>query len=229
MSKKKNKKNSLFKSGYFYIIIILLFVFLGCVFIMFNNKRYKINPLILNNDYDVVYQVDDVPKINLAGEVFEKINDDIQNIFDNNENGDRIEYEYDISEDTFSILLKRYIVSENKEFIEYNYYNIDLINMKELELEDLLEKYEINYSDLSFFIRNKFLNYYADLLDAGYFKGTECDFNCFIANCNFQDFMEDNVYYIKNNHLYLYKFFNIYNEYNYNDFFSYDDFVFEVK
>ena len=116
-----------------------------------------------------------------------------------------------------------------KEYIEYKSYNIDLINMRDLSYDEILNKFGVTSDDLSFFMKNKFLNYYADLLDKGYLDGTKCDFNCFLVNCNFQDLDEDNVLYIKKNHLYLYKFFNIYTDYNYNEYFSYDDFVFNVK
>ena len=231
MNKKKNKKKSILSSYYFYIFFILLVFLLVCLISIFgqNNKKYDISSLIANNSYDVVYLDGNVPVINLVGNAASEYNNDIQTTYSCNDNGDRFEYEYDVSEDTFSLLLKRYIIVDNKEFIQYYSYIINLNTMEKMTYDDLLDKFEIKNDDLAFFIRNKFFNYYMDLLDANYFKGDECDFECFIMNCNFQDFMEDNVYYIKNNHLYLYKFFNIYTKYNYNDFFSYDSFVFEVK
>ena len=76
---------------------------------------------------------------------------------------------------------------------------------------------------------NKFLNYYGDLIDAGYVDGNKCDFECFIYNCNFQDYLEDNSFYIEDNHLILYKYFNTYNKYNYDGFFTDESYRFVVK
>ena len=227
MKKKKRKNNYII---FFVFGFILLFI--TCILlieIISSNKHFDVSNIILNDKYDVVYDVDGIPIINISGEPISTINNEISNYYNLNSNGDKFEYDYDVSEDTLSILLTRYIIVENQEFIEYKSYNIDLVNMKVLSDEEILSKFEVTSDKLSFFMKNKFLNYYADLLDKGYLDGNKCDFNCFLVNCNFQDLDEGNILYIKNNHLYLYKFFNIYTDYNYNEYFTYDDFRFDVK
>jgi len=228
---KKIKKNK--KSNYIiYICLAVIIVFVLVLAIsnyMISSKKFDVSDLIVNNSYDVVYDLNEIPVINLSGDIFTKINSEIRDYYALNSNNDRFEYEYNVSEDTLSILLTRYVVVENKEYLEYKSYNIDLINMKNLSYDETLDKFNITIDDLSFFMKNKFLNYYADLIEEGYIEGNKCDFNCFLVNCNFQDLDEDNVLYIKKNHLYLYKFFDIYNDYGYSDYFSYNDFIFEVK
>jgi len=228
MAKKKNKKNNkIIYIGLFSLVVLILVVCISTL--ISNGRKFDVSKLLVDNNYDVVYVVGNIPKINMSSVDVDKINSEINDYYSLNDNGDRIDYEYNVSVDTLSVLLTRYIIVENKEYIEYKSYVIDLNNLKLLDQDEILNKYDITSSDLSFFMNNKFLNFYADLLDKGYLDGNKCDYDCFIVNCNFQDINEDNTLYIKNNHLYLYKFFNIYTDYNYNEFFSYDDFVFNVK
>ena len=228
--KRKKRKNKSIYIICICLVLFFLFIFSVCIAdVISSNKKFDVTNIIVNNDYDVVYDMGDSPIINLSGEYISKINQEINDYYSLNSNGDKFDYDFNVSEDTLSILLTRHIIVENKEYIEYKSYNIDLINMRDLSYDEILNKFGVTSDDLSFFMKNKFLNYYADLLDKGYLDGTKCDFNCFLVNCNFQDLDEDNVLYIKKNHLYLYKFFNIYTDYNYNEYFSYDDFVFNVK
>lgn len=228
MAKKKNKKNNkIIYIGLFSLVVLILVVCISTL--ISNGRKFDVSKLLVDNNYDVVYLVGNIPKINMSSVDVDKINSEINDYYSLNDNGDRFDYEYNVSVDTLSVLLTRYIIVENKEYIEYKSYVIDLNNLKLLDQDEILNKYDITSSDLSFFMNNKFLNFYADLLDKGYLDGNKCDYDCFIVNCNFQDIDEDNTLYIKNNHLYLYKFFNIYTDYNYNEFFSYDDFVFNVK
>ena len=227
---KKKKKDKKISFVYIILLAIFLFIFLVCLLNFINsNKKFNVSDLIINDTYDVVYDMGSYPIINLNGDVIDEINGALVDYYSLNPNGDSIEYEYSLSEDTLSLLITRHIIVENKEYLEYVSYNIDLINMKELSYEELLEKFDVTDEELSFFVKNKFLNYYADLIDKGYLEGNKCDFDCFLINCNFQDLNEGHVLYIKKNHLYLYKFFDIYNDYNYNEYFSYDDFIFNVK
>jgi len=217
MAKKKNKKNNkIIYIGLFSLVVLILVVCISTL--ISNGRKFDVSKLLVDNNYDVVYVVGNIPKINMSSVDVDKINSEINDYYSLNDNGDRIDYEYNVSVDTLSVLLTRYIIVENKEYIEYKSYVIDLNNLKLLDQDEILNKYDITSSDLSFFMNNKFLNFYADLLDKGYLDGNKCDYDCFIVNCNFQDINEDNTLYIKNNHLYLYKFFNIYTDYNYNEY-----------
>lgn len=227
---KKKKKNKKFSIVYICLIVIVFFIFVVCLSnYISSNKKFNVSDLIVNKNYEVVYDMGSYPVINLNGEDINRINSELVDFYSLNPNNDTFEYDYSVSKDTLSVLVTRHIIVENKEYLDYLSYNIDLVNMRELSYEEILEKFDVSTEDLSFFVKNKFLNYYADLIDEGYLEGNKCDFNCFLVKCNFQDLDEGNTLYIKKNHLYLYKFFDIYNEYNYNEYFSYDDFIFNVK
>ena len=228
MGVKKKKKSS--NSIYIMVFILLLVSFLLILYYsMDKNEKYDISNLLVDRNYDVVYLNNNIPTINLLGEEIDNINNEIVELYTTNNNDDQFEYEYDVSSDSFSFLLKRFIMIDDQEYIEFKTYVIDLETMHNMDNEDIYNKFDIDENTLVFFIKNKFLNYYVDLVEKGYFNKKACDFDCFIFNCNFQDYIEDIHFYIKNDHLYMYKFFNIFTDYEYDDYFSYNDFIFEVK
>ena len=200
MKKRKKDKKSI---GYLIAIGILLVIFIASmVYIFRHNERFDVSSILADSSLDVVYDSisndnDRIPKINIDSAVISDINAEILSMYENKSDTSYFDYQYNVSKDTLSVLIINSIYVENKEYVNYKSYVIDLINMKELAPDEIIAKFNINESDLAFFIKNKFLNYYADLLDAGYLEGNKCDFDCFIVNCNFQDFMEDNNYYIK--------------------------------
>lgn len=230
MKKKKNKNNN-----YIYYILGSILVFSVVVLLFYKKpKAFDTSTILLDQTKPVIYEAyktenNIFPVINLQGEDVKRINKEIVELSDTKNNASNFEYMYNVSKDTLSVLIINNIYVDSVKHINYKSYIIDLNTLKELTNEEVYNKFEIDEETLRIFVSSKFLNYYADLIDAGYVDGNKCDFECFIYNCNFQDYLEDNSFYIEDNHLILYKYFNTYNKYNYDSFFTDDSYRFVVK
>lgn len=229
--KKKKSKNT----NYIYYILGSILV-ISLVVLMFYKKpeAYDVSKILLDQNKPVIYEAYKIennifPVINIQGEDVKRINKEIMELYDTKNNASNFQYMYNISKDTLSVLIINNIYVDNVKHINYKSYIIDLNTMRELTNEEIYNKFEIDDETLRIFVSSKFLNYYADLVDSGYVDGNKCDFECFIYNCNFQDYLEDNSFYIEDNHLILYKYFDIYNKYNYDGFFTDESFRFVVK
>ena len=227
-SKKKNTNYLYYVLGSVLIISLLVLIFYE------KPEVYDTSKILLDNNKPIVYEAykkeDNIfPVINLQGADISRINKEIIELYDTKNNVSNFQYMYDVSKDTLSLLIINNIYVDNVKYINYKSYIIDLNTMKELNNEEVYNKFNIDEDTLRIFVSSKFLNYYADMLDKKYIDGNECDFDCFIFNCNFQDYLEDNTFYIENNHLILYKFFNTHTKYKYDSFFTEDSYRFLVK
>ncbi|MBQ8535503.1 MAG: hypothetical protein IJ463_07455 [Bacilli bacterium] len=229
MKKKKNKN-----TNYIYYILGSILVFSIVVLLLYEKpESYDTSKILLDETRPIIYEAYKVednifPVINLQGEDIKRINKEIIELYDTKNNASNFQYIYNVSKDTLSILIINNIYIDNIKHINYKSYIIDLHTMKELTNEEIYNKFEIDEETLNVFISSKFLNYYADLLDNG-LDGNKCDYECFIYNCNFQDYLEDNHFYIEDNHLILYKYFDTNNKYNYSNFFTDESYRFVVK
>ena len=230
MKKKKNKNTNYI----YYILGSVLFFSIVVLSLYEKPKSYDTSKILLDETRPIIYEayrVEDniFPVINLQGEDIKRINKEIIELYDTKNNASNFQYMYNVSKDTLSILIINNIYIDDVKHINYKSYIINLNTMKELTNEEIYNKFEIDEETLRIFVSSKFLNYYADLIDAGYVDGNKCDFECFIYNCNIQDYLEDNSFYIEVNHLILYKYFNTYNKYNYDAFFTDESYRFVVK
>lgn len=228
-SKKKNKNN------YIYYILGIVLVFSIVVLLTYKkDPAFDTSELLLDQSQPVVYEAyknegNIFPVINLQGENIKSVNEEIVDLYDSKGKNSNFSYTYNISKDTLSLLIAKYTYVDNVKYINYTSYNIDLNTMTRLTDEQIYQMFEIDEETLRVFVSSKFLNMYADMLDKNYIDGNKCDFDCFIYNCNFQDYLEDNVFYIEDNHLILYKFFNTNTKYNYADYFNDESYSFIVK
>ncbi len=231
MKKNNKKKNN--KLMYYILGIILITSLLVLVFYE-KPKQYDTSKILLDQTKTIVYEAyktenNIFPVINLQGEDIKRINKEIVELYDTKNQVSNFQYMYNVSEETLSLLIINNIYLDNVRHINYKSYIINLKTMKEMTNEEVYNMFEIDEDTLRVFVSSKFLNYYADLLDHNYINGSKCDFNCFIYNCNFQDYLEDNSFYIEDNHLILYKYFDINNKYKYAEFFTEDSYRFLVK
>ena len=100
--------------------------------------------------------------------------------------------------------------------------------MKLLTNKEILERFNITEKKMKYYLQNKFLNYYNDLISKKFFDEKEYDFNTFLEDKNVDNVLDDNYYYINNNHLELYKYFNIYTDYKEENYFNEESFHFVI-
>lgn len=230
----KQKKKFIFIISLLIVVVLVVFVVTS---LLKKEKVYDYKKIIKESDYDIVYSIksekDDteIPVINIGNENIKKINSEIIELYEWYvlEKGKEFTYKYSVSDDVLSLLITLRSSFEGNTYLEYKSYVIDLDKLDVMSTEEILDKFDINKDDLNYFLINKFLNYYTDIVDKKILSKNECDFDCFIVQCNFEDFMEANSYYVNKNHLEVYKFFNIYTKYGYDNYFTEDSFRFVVK
>ena len=198
----KNKK--------YILLILIIIILLSIIFIYLNNRPYNYTSQLLDQNYEIVYDKvntnkDKVPHININSEVATKINNEIDKMYEeyNYFSPDGFSYNYSISKNILSIVIKAYVVKPESTHYDiiYKSYNIDLKNNKLLTNKEVLNKFNITEDKMEFYLYNKFLNYYNDLIKNNYFTEKQCDFNCFLQNKNVENLLDDNNYYINNNNL----------------------------
>ena len=219
------------------IIIVVTLVLFSAFIYLLNNKKYNYSKLLENQNYDIVYNKDNtgsdkVPYINLTGDSIKIINQEIASLYDYYLifSPDGFDYKYSVSDSILSIIITAHIVQPESEHYDilYKSYNIELKNLKLLTDDEILKKFKITNKEMEYYLYNKFLNMYYDLIDKKYFTEEQYDFRSFLENKNIDNLLENNSYYINNNHLELYKYFNIFSEYEEESYFDEKSFHFIV-
>lgn len=218
------------------IIIMAVSASIGLLFLLINNK-YDYSKLLEDTKYDIVYdkittEKDKVPYINMNNEVSKEINQEIDFIYENYLlfSPDGFSYKYNISGSILSIIITAYVVHPESSHYDiiYKSYNIDLKTSKLLTNNEILKRFKITEEKMKYFLNNKFYNYYKDLYNNGYFTEEQCSFKEFLESKNVDNLMDDNYFYINNNHLELYKYFNVFTDFHEENYFTEDNFHFII-
>ena len=153
--------------------------------------------------------------LNIKGAGVEAINTaivDKANDFLNGRN--TISYDFHINGKILSIAIK--YVDYYDEVVKYpvitfDVYNINFYESKILSSNDMLSIYGVNEADVKEIVEGKFVDFYNDELEKGYFHD-ECDYACFLYQRGITDdnYMEDIYYYVKDGNLYVLKPFKVY-------------------
>ena len=218
-------------------IIVISIISISVIVFLINNKKYNYTNLLEKKDYDIVYtktntNIDNVPYININNDSINKINQEIESIYQNylifSPNG--FNYSYSVSGNILSVIITAQVVHPESTHYDiiYKSYNIDLANLKVLTNKEILDKYNISEDKMKYYLYNKFLNYYNDLILNKYFTEKECDFNSFLESKNIDFMLDDFNFYINNKHLELYMYFNIFTKYKEENYFNEDSFHFII-
>ena len=219
------------------IIVVITLVLLSTFIYLLNNKKYNYSKLLENQNYDIVYNKentgnDKVPYVNLTGDSIKKINQEIASLYEYYLifSPDGFDYNYSVSDSILSIIITAHIIqpeSDNYNIL-YKSYNIELKKLKLLTDDEILKRFKITNKDMEYYLYNKYLNMYYDLIDKKYFTEEQYSFKTFLENKNLNNLLEDNNYYINNNHLEIYKYFNNISEYGEEKYFDEKSFHFIV-
>ena len=83
---KKKKKNKKFSIVYICLIVIVFFIFVVCLSnYISSNKKFNVSDLIVNKNYEVVYDMGSYPVINLNGEDINRINSELVDFYSLNQ------------------------------------------------------------------------------------------------------------------------------------------------
>ena len=245
-SKKKKKDienkltNKLLIIGF---IIVLLCIIVDGVLIgykVFHVEEVDVKPLLMYKDKAVIYdnnnmekQVNDrVPIINMNNSSINSINNDvikIYNIYYKN-NPDYFRYDYSVNNDSISLV----IIYRNKLDDEYHYsykfktYNINLKTLTLMGNEYILDKYNLNLSDVNKKMKNEFNKTYLELLRKNYIDESY-SFDRLIVDLDLTNITKDINFYIDDNKLYVYRSYDIYGNDKVTSYFNESNYKFYIK
>lgn len=241
-NKNSTKRNSV-KIKFLIAVILLVAACIFVALLLYRNFNY-ISKADSKKDY--VYTVrkdasnveDDTytkcPRINLEGDKFSKINNAIlenylqvisQEDYDYN-------YEFNKSGATLSLKISYTFYTDNEYQPEtfFKTYNINLHNGHIYTKKELLNKYRVSEKSLNAFLEYRFKSYYDSLVKYGYYKKSECDYNCYLKNRGItNNYLDDIHLYVNNGSLTLYKFFYTSSKYEEEEYFSKVTYRFVIK
>ena len=225
------------------IIIVVICIIVDLTLIIYKNhyqNKIDIKDLLLYTDKPVVYDnqatlkkpTDKIPVINLNNSAINDINNEVTLIYNNYyiNNPDYFRYEYSINNDTLSLL----IIYRNKEETDTNYkytfktYNISLNTLTNLTENQILDKFKINSVDVSKKMDEEFSKDYNDLIKRNYIE-KNYDYNVLKDELGLFNIVQNVNYYIENNKLYVYRYFDIYGNERVTSYFKEDNYKFYIK
>ena len=234
--KKKNKKDQ--KTAAIIIVAIAVIAMIAYSFHSNNVKNYNYIKESWFDDLVYTYYYDDrneyikeIPYVNIKGEQFTEINNQIKTFSTKFTELNRaiITYDYSITNQVLSIIIKAINYETNyaskAEFISFN------INIKTLQVytdQDIIDMYNINAGYVNDRIKNQFQQYHKEIVEQKYYSIQQCNYSCFLKWHNIDDYMDDIAYYISGGKLYVYKPFVFATIFGEEEYFKDEHFVFLI-
>lgn len=222
------------------IIISGAFLLTALVIVLFYVQKNGENYNRIKKDrgnylvYSKVEKKDDkyskyVPDINIKSKEVDEANKDIDDFVSKYLELDKtiITYEYDLNGTILSVVVK--VVDCTNEYapeVKYKTYNINLKTRKLISDEYLLDFFQTDEEQVSAILEANFTNYYADLVNQGYYVKEECDYKCFLNYRGISNYLDDIHYYIKAGNLIAYRPFVYYSIFGDEEYFTEDSFKF---
>ena len=234
MAKRKRIKKSqiylFLEFSIFSILMILVYAFMS------NSNPY--DKVKIDKKLDIIYSVYNkkdfsVPSININDEVFYNINQYIVTKayeFISKE-GSSISYNYTISGEVISLAIQ-YVELDKYErpIVDFDTYVINIMDKHLLTQEEILNKLNISIDEINGQLSHKFRAFYNDEKDKKILD-QECDYECFLYMRGIENnnYIENIELYISEGKLYVLRAFDIYSPFSEEDYFTFDDFLFEIN
>lgn len=224
----KANKKTIIKYLIIIIVLILLKILLNYVS---ENKVFISKPYIYTISETEEEYSSKLPYINVEGEEISLLNSELMTKYYTIIDIDRkqMTYEYYKSKKYLSLIIKIYD-KENIDVIplETLIYNIDIKNTKLLTDKELFNLFEISEEEINNILYKEIKEYYNYGINNNYYN-KECDYECFIEDYNITPFLDNNIYYIKDNYLMTYKFFLLNSEFVYDESNPFNLYHFKIK
>ena len=213
------------------IIIGAILIILLIIYYFYKSNYENFNYLKIDKDKYLVYtiytksndmgSITNVPYININSSKIDKINKEIIKTSEDflNIKGNTILYEYSVSGNTLSLVLK--MVNNNTLYtseIKFKSYNINLKTLKLIDNNNLLKLYNVSNDKVSNIIDNK------DEVKKGFIPKEECDYNCYLEWRDIKNMTDNISYFIRDGKLYVFKEFIPYSVYGEEEYFTDDSF-----
>ncbi len=235
MKKKKTSKNK-YLIPIIMGILTIIFICIG-MFYMLKDDDSSYNEKLINQDYDYVFTYKEIntgrftkqiPHINLD---ISSVNEEIDNFTANylNKDDNIISYEYAVTNNILSVVVRIISFASNKAPINYfKSFNINLDTIEVISNKDLLSAFKATEEFVQEKIEEQFKDYYYDLVFKEEIDETKCNLECFIERRGFLGYMQDVNYYVDDGKLIVYKPFIINSSLWEYEYFKDEDFAFVI-
>jgi hypothetical protein len=208
-------------------IALILILFLTLIAPLFTKKSsYDYNSEKLDTSKDYVYTSteninafdkktkEEIPYLNVSGPSAEKINKQILKDYNTIKTGNYYTYDYRayISNNYLSIVVTTTSVTSGDsgyELTKYYIYNYDLATKSILSNTKLLHDFGISEAQIKLYLKNKFINYYYAMINAGYITKKNCTYKQFLLNKGINNYLDDTSYSVEKGSLILYRPFAV--------------------
>ena len=181
-----------------------------------------------------VYEKDDyvVPAININDENINIINQEIVNKANTflAKKGSSIAYNYSISGEVISLAIQYIELDKfDRPIVSFDTYNINVLDKHVLTDEEILSKLSVSEEEIYNIVSSKFRDFYKDEVDKKVLDG-ECDYECFLYMRGIENdnYTKDRKLYINSGNLYVLKAFDIYSPFSEENYFTFNDYLFQI-
>lgn len=202
---KENKKRVLI----LIVFVILLIVISSLINNDDENKIYGSDEYVYTKEsYDHASGfVSELPYINIKSDEINEINIQLINKYYEIITVDEqiMKYKFYKNDNVLSLLVSIYYQYAPDTSNETMFYNVDLESGKLLNNVELMDKFGVTNDEVADIIRDELNKYYNYEIGKGYVS-SNCDFICYMESISSLQILDDCSYYVKDNHLYVYKY-----------------------
>ena len=206
------------------LVMVILVILLIGKFSPKNIKKYK------NEDFVFTYKTEasktniyesELPYININSDEINKINDDIETLFYETTYYDynTFSYDYFVKDDLVSLLIKINYLDDSKTntsnniITKYISYNFSISEARQYEQSELLEMFNVDMDEVESNIESNLRKRYLENVSKGYIKSSDCNYACYREKTDTEDISKNLAIFVKNNVLYAYRGYSLYEIY----------------
>ena len=211
------------------LVPVCLFAFLFSLLVLPNSNQMDAKKPYVYTKEQSLYQnqIDSyLPYINLKGNDAKELNEELQELFEDNENT-LLTYSYDVSGDYLSLVYCIIDVSEELPAYEMKAVVFSIPQKRKLKTNEILQLYGTTEGKIRNEIEGNMQAYYNEMTSKGYIEANECSYTCFLNDRHFDEEKELELG-IQEGNLYAYQSFVIDGMYGEAEFFTTDHFKFFI-
>lgn len=231
-----NKIKEFIKENKKKVIILLILLVILIVVLILSSSRSKDNnndknKVFKDSNYVITYEKvgsSELPYVNLNGEDASKVNYDMMKLYyEGLELDDKfMNYEAYNNDNILSLVVKNYIKDSDLIYSDMYFYNFDINSGTLISDDELKDIFNVTDTDIKNEIDNSIREYYDYEVKKNYVDENLCDWNCYQGYYNN---VTDINFYVKDNHLYAYLYFNLDSDFIYDSGKPFDLFRFKIK
>lgn len=171
--------------------------------------------------------------INLDSEDASTINQEIENKYNTaiQNRYQQFTYEASLNKDYLSVALitNQINASTGYAYSTIDTYTFDLDSESLVTDDELLQTFSTSWEEIASSFEQEMQNFYQEELKSMYFLESDCNYQCFLNNREITSYQDNLHLFVLNDQLMYYRPFNIFSRWNEEDFYRYEDFLFEIR